>query len=73
MGINHNKIPAFHKKWVGGIMCLYLSLNERAVYNIEADKAAVQAAVDTNYSNALLEGTVNRVKTIKRTMFNKAG
>lgn len=31
MGINHNKIPAFHKKWVGGIMCLYLSLNERAV------------------------------------------
>ena len=43
------------------------------VYNIEADKAAVQAAVDTNYSNALLEGTVNRVKTIKRTMFNKAG
>lgn len=45
----------------------------RFVYNIEADKAAVQAAVDTNYSNALLEGTVNRVKTIKRTMFNKAG
>ena len=30
-------------------------------YNIEADKAAVQAAVDTNYNNALLEGTVNRV------------
>ena len=45
----------------------------RFVYNIEADKAAVQAAVDTNYNNALLEGTVNRVKTIKRTMFNKAG
>lgn len=45
----------------------------RFAYNIEADKAAVQAAVDTNYSNALLEGTVNRVKSIKRTMFNRAG
>ena len=30
MGINYNKIPASNKKW-GGIMCLYLSLNERAV------------------------------------------
>lgn len=45
----------------------------RFAYNIEADKAAVQAAVDTRYSNALLEGTVNRIKSIKRTMFNRAG
>jgi hypothetical protein len=30
LGINYNKIPASNKKW-GGIMCLYLSLNERAV------------------------------------------
>ena len=31
MGINYNKNPASHKKWVGEIMYLYLSLNERAV------------------------------------------
>ena len=34
MGINYNKIPASNKKWVGGIMCLYLSLNERAMCRI---------------------------------------
>lgn len=42
-------------------------------YNIEADKEAVRAAMETRYSNALLEGAVNRVKSIKRTMFNRAG
>lgn len=45
----------------------------RFAYNIEADKAAVQSAIETEYSNALMEGEVNRVKSIKRTMFNKAG
>ena len=45
----------------------------RFAYNIEADKQAVQAAIDTRYSNALLEGSVNRVKSIKRTMYNRAG
>lgn len=42
-------------------------------YNIELDKQAVKAAIQTNYSNALLEGAVNRIKCIKRTMYNRAG
>lgn len=41
--------------------------------NIEDDKQAVKAASQTEYSNALLEGTVNRIKCIKRTMYNRAG
>ena len=41
-------------------------------YNIGMDKKAVQAAIDTRYSNALLEGTVNRIKCIKRMMYNRA-
>lgn len=41
--------------------------------NIETDKEAVKAAIQTEYSNALLEGAVNRIKCIKRTMYNRAG
>ncbi len=36
------------------------------------DKEAVIRACSTNYSNALLEGTVNKTKAIKRSMFNRA-
>ena len=40
---------------------------------IKSDKAAVQMACTTNYSNGIMEGTVNKIKAIKRTMFNRAG
>ena len=39
---------------------------------IRKDKEAVIRACTTNYSNALLEGTVNKTKAIKRSMFNRA-
>jgi hypothetical protein len=39
---------------------------------IKKDKEAVVRACSTNYSNALLEGTVNKTKAIKRSMFNRA-
>lgn len=39
---------------------------------IKNDKAAVQMACTTNYSNGIMEGTVNKIKEIKRTMFNRA-
>ena len=52
-----------------------ISVNSSLVsfaYNVENDKAAVQAAIDYKYNNARLEGEVNRVKAIKRTMYNRA-
>ena len=39
---------------------------------VRKDKEAVIRACSTNYSNALLEGTVNKTKAIKRSMFNRA-
>ena len=39
---------------------------------VRKDKQAVIKACSTNYSNALLEGTVNKTKAIKRSMFNRA-
>jgi len=39
---------------------------------IMKDKDAVMRACSTNFSNAILEGTVNKTKAIKRAMFNRA-
>ena len=41
--------------------------------HIKSDKEAVQMACTTNYSNGIMEGTVDKIKEIKRTMFNRAG
>ena len=42
------------------------------VESVKNDKDAVQMACTTNYSNGVMEGTVNKIKEIKRTMFNRA-
>lgn len=39
---------------------------------IEADRAAVEAAMKFEWSNGQLEGQINRLKTIKRSMFGRA-
>jgi transposase len=39
---------------------------------IQRDKAAVQAGLTVSYSNGLLEGHVNRLKLIKRSMYGRA-
>ena len=39
----------------------------------EKDWEAVQAAIDIPFSNGLLEGTVNKIKALKRQMYNRAG
>ena len=40
---------------------------------IRKDRKAVEQACSTAFSNGLLEGTVNKVKALKRSMFNRAG
>jgi transposase len=39
---------------------------------IQRDKAAVQAGLTLPYSNGLLEGHINRLKLIKRSMYGRA-
>ena len=39
---------------------------------VRKDKEVVIETCSTNYSNALLEGTVNKTKAIKKSMFNRA-
>lgn len=40
---------------------------------IKCDRDAIEMACNTYYSNGMMEGTVNKIKEIKRTMFNRAG
>ena len=53
-------------------LCQCAELHRFAEY-IESDKEAVRQAYETNYSNGMMEGTVNKIKKIKRSMFNRAG
>lgn len=53
-------------------LCQCAELHRFAEY-IESDKEAVRQAYKTNYSNGIMEGTVNKIKEIKRSMFNRAG
>ena len=52
--------------------CQCAELHRFATY-IESDKEAVRQAYETIYSNGIMEGTVNKIKAIKRSMYNRAG
>lgn len=41
--------------------------------SLRADEAAVAAGLTTKWSNGPVEGQVNRLKTIKRSMYGRAG
>jgi transposase len=40
---------------------------------LKVDSGAVQAALSTPWSNGPVEGQVNRLKTVKRSMYGRAG
>ena len=41
--------------------------------NMRRDADAVQAALDTPWTTSPVEGQINRIKTIKRSMYGRAG
>jgi len=41
--------------------------------SLKRDLAAVQAALDTPWTTSPAEGQINRIKTIKRSMYGRAG
>jgi transposase len=45
----------------------------RLAENLERDQAAVQAALELPWTTSPVEGQVNRLKTIKRSMYGRAG
>ena len=51
--------------------CHVKEIRDFAEY-IRKDRKAVELACSTSFNNGLLEGTVNKTKAIKRSMFNRA-
>ena len=52
-------------------LCQVREIRDFAEY-IRKDRKAVELACNTCFNNGLLEGTVNKTKAIKRSMFNRA-
>ena len=46
---------------------------DRLATSLERDAVAVQAALDTPWTTSPAEGQINRLKTLKRTMYGRAG
>ena len=46
---------------------------ETFIKGIILDEKAVKNAIDYTQSNGIVEGLVNKLKTIKRTMYGRAG
>lgn len=46
---------------------------QRVTAGMEADATAIHEAISSRWSNAVVEGPVNRLKMLKRQMYGRAG
>jgi hypothetical protein len=46
---------------------------DKFMSGIESDKEAIQNAIISKYSNGIAEGKINKIKTVKRIMYGRAG
>jgi transposase len=61
------------RQWIHHAKCSEFGPVVRFAYGLQKDIAAVAAAVDTPWSTGQVEGQINRLKTIKRQMYGRAG
>lgn len=59
-------------QWLTSVEASAIAELQSFAAGIQRDKAAVQAGLTLPYSNGLLEGHVNRLKLIKRSMYGRA-
>lgn len=71
-GMVNGKLQYGLDKWIDRAMKSDLKTLREFTEGIKADKDAVQNAMDIYMNNGLLEGTVNKIKAVKRQMFNRA-
>jgi transposase len=60
------------KDWFGKVEQSGISEQARFANGLREDEAAVQAAMEYEWSNGQVEGEVNRLKMVKRQMFGQA-
>jgi transposase len=61
------------KEWMDRTLSIGISQLQSFVRGLMGDIDAVRNAIDTNWSNGQVEGQVNRLKSIKRQMYGRAG
>ena len=61
------------QQWINGVKHCEFGPLVRFGYGLQKDILAVTAAVETKWSSGQVEGQVNRLKTIKRQMYGRAG
>jgi transposase len=61
------------KQWIDRAKRCEFGPVVRFAYGLQKDISAVSAAVDTPWSSGQVEGQINRLKTIKRQMYGRAG
>ena len=61
------------RQWIEGAKRSEFGAVVRFAYGLQKDISAVAAAVDTSWSTGQVEGQINRLKTIKRQMYGRAG
>lgn len=71
-GMINGKLSYGLDKWIDKAMKSDLKALRKFAAGIKCDKEAVQNAMDIYLNNGVLEGTVNKIKAIKRQMFNRA-
>jgi transposase len=68
-GQNAVKLDAWpHDAQGSGIHCM-----RQFVFKLRQDLAAVRNAISERWSNSQTEGQINRLKTLKRAMYGRAG
>jgi transposase len=61
------------RQWIEGAKRCEFGPVIRFAYGLQKDISAVAAAVETSWSTGQVEGQINRLKTIKRQMYGRAG
>ena len=61
------------RQWIEGAKRCEFGPVVRFAYGLQKDISAVAAAVETSWSTGQVEGQINRLKTIKRQMYRRAG
>ena len=69
MGDDSSKLTG----WINEYKNTTITKLETFIKGIILDEKAVKNAIDYTQSNGIVEGLVNKLKTIKRTMYGRAG
>jgi transposase len=72
-GILRGRDPTKLDAWLHDALCSSLYCLRRFVRTVKRDIDAVRNAISEPWSNGQTEGQINKLKTLKRAMFGRAG